>query len=72
MVELMEDGPGEWPGVVCGVWLAGGVVGVAEAVEDFGFVVAVAKVAEQLKRALVAGGGLLVSAEVVSWRPIQA
>src|SRR5215470_15760424 len=65
VVEVVEDGEGLVPGVVGGVVVAGGAVGVADADEGGGFVVAVAEVAAQGECVVVAGEGLGVVAEVV-------
>jgi hypothetical protein len=63
--ELVEDGQGLLPGVAGGLRVSGGVVGVAEAGEGVGFVVAVADLPVELDRLLVAGEGLGVLAELV-------
>src|SRR5215813_3935414 len=65
VVELVEDGQGLLPGVAGGLGVAGGVVGVAEVGEEFGFVVAVAEAPDQVKGVLVADEGLGVVAKVV-------
>src|SRR4051794_40715374 len=65
MVQLVEDGQGLPPGVVCGVGSARGVVGVAEMVVHRGFAVAAAEVAEQDEGVVVAGDRPGVMARVV-------
>lgn len=63
VVELFEQGEGSSPGVACGVRVAGGVVGVAEARRCRGFGVSVAEVVVQVEGSLVAGDRLGVVAE---------
>ena len=64
--EVGEDGQGLLPRMAGGGGVAGGVVGVAEAAEDFGFVVAVAEVSEHLDGVLVGSDGLDMLAEVLA------
>ncbi len=65
VVEFVEDVLRVSPGVTGCAGVAGGVVGVAEVGEDFGFVAALAETPDQVEGVLEAGDGLWVVAEVV-------
>ena len=65
VVDVGENGQGLLPGIPGRSVVAGGVVGIAEAGEAVGFVVAVADVVVQADGVLVAGDGLGVVGEVV-------
>lgn len=73
MTEVLEYGQGLLPGVAARAAVAGGVGGVAKAVQCAGFFIAVAEVAEQAERSPVAVDGLVVVAEVVvgAAEPVQ-
>src|SRR5262249_14538994 len=65
VVEVVEDGEGQLPGVAGSVVVACGVVGVADVGEGAGFFVPVAEVTVQGEGVVVAGDGVGVVAELV-------
>ena len=65
MAEFVEYVDRLFPDFTGGIVVADGVEGIAEAAEGVGFAVPVADVPAQVDGALVAGGRLLVLAEVV-------
>lgn len=65
MIQLDENVQSLLPCGACGMGFASGVVRVAEAREDVGFVVAVAEIPMYLERVLVAGDSLSILAKLV-------
>ena len=65
MPELLEDDVRSPPGIAGGVAIAGGILAVPKVGQCFGFVEAVAEIAPQLERALVAFQRLLEVPQVV-------
>ena len=65
VAELVEDVQGLPPGSARGFPVAGGMSGVSEVVKYSCLVMAVAEFFGQVERLLIAGGGVLVAAEVM-------
>jgi len=65
MLDVLEDGERQLPGLACPWQIAGGVAGVAKVSQHVRFVEAVAELPEDAQRMLVAGSGFAEVAQVV-------